>query len=428
MIYLAQTAPSDALSNSQGQLGSIYAYWQTIWQQTFSGYTSGSAYYEINYFATFIAVMGVSFWLFQWGKEMSSGGAFQEGFPKLIVVFAVLIFLGNHGQNLAALNQGIRALIHSWQEQILLMEITGTSLKDSLNDELATQQAKDILETLIHQCDSLPAPDVAIPSLTPPSDTSTLTTDQKEVYAKFACYQQLTQQAQQIQQQFTQNFCSNLSACTSLNELFSNFQAGLSAGIAAATSTNGTSILGTLLGGVPAAAEPDIAPIARLGDAIDAALGSFIESAATNVVKQILYGIQWIFGNLVEMALWLNAMAGPIAVATSLFGQGGSRPVFPWLIAFFSIGLTQIYYVVLLGVTASLLVGTQMSAISDLIFPLMLAIFAPLIALALATGGALVAMRSLSSEGSRLLGEGISTASHTLDRAIGTIISVLPFL
>lgn len=84
----------------------------------------------------------------------------------------------------------------------------------------------------------------------------------------------------------------------------------------------------------------------------------------------------------------------------------------------------QLYYTLILGISASLIAGAQNEILNDLSFAFLLGLFAPLIATALATGGAIVAIRGLASNGAQLVRGGISLASSVATSVIG----IVPFL
>lgn len=429
-LMLAVEGGNDLLTHDFSLVQQTYRVWEQIWINTFTSFTSGSAYYLLNYIASFIAAIGTLFWLAKWARDLAYSSNWWEVAPRFIWVLAVLIFMSNHGQRLADLSMGIHALINSWQQGVLQGQINGVSLQTTLSNQLATAGLKDAVSQLVQQCNQLPAPSVAIPSLVPPADLSSLTPAQQQVYAKLACYQIAAQQAQQLQQQYQQTYCLPGTGAFSIAPVGignNSGGGGLSNGVCPGLSRFVQNVL---------AAEQKATQNAG-ADIGSAGLVDFSKFAATfanvaltsaidAIIKQILYSMQWLFANLWEMGEWLTALSGPIALATSIMPmESAGLPVWGWLISFFSFGLMQIYYVIILGITASLIAGAQTETLNDLSFAFLLGFFAPLIAMSLATGGAYVAIRGMTRNGSQILQAGAGLASTVVTSIVSL---VAPFL
>lgn len=400
--YLAAQGGVDKLQGSLNQLQNTAQYWQTVWQSTFSQTNPTSSYYQISYIATIIAVIASVFWLTRWAHEMSGSGTALGALPKFLWLIVVLIFLSNHGQRLAEFSLGIHHLLHSWERGIMQVQIAGVQAQTVLNDRLATDQAKDEVKALLAQCDNLPAPDVAIPSLDPPADLSQLSQDQKQVYAKLNCYRTVQQKLPAIQQKYESAYCGG--GCAGLARLFSTaggaFQRAFDS-LGKEVNQNGINADFTSF----------------INNLVDFGVGTVINDN----LKYILYAMQWVFSNLMEAGEWLNALVGPIMLSTSVLPIERLKPIWVWLITFFSIGLMKIYYALLLGVMAAVIAGAQLTSFSDLSFAFLLGFFAPVIAFSLATGGALAAIRGMSSTGAQLAQAGIQIGSSIASSFVSLI-------
>lgn len=380
--YLAAQGGVDKLQDSLNQLQNTTQYWQTAWQTTFADINPTSSYYQIAYIATFIAAAASVFWITRWAQEMSNSGTAYGALPKVLGLVVVLIFLNNHGQRLATVSLGIHNLINSWQSGILEVQIAGVQAKTVLNDRLATEQARNEVRGLLTRCDNMRDPNVAVPSLETPTDTSNLSQEQRQVYAKLQCYRNVQQQLSAIQQKYESAYCNG--GCAGLARFLSNtggaFQRAFSA-LGQEINQNGISA--------------DFAVF--INQLEDFGAGTIVNDN----IKTVLYAMQWVFGNLMEAGEWLNALVGPIMLATSVLPIDRLKPIWVWLITFFSIGLMKVYYALLLGVMATVIAGAQLTSFSDLSFAFLLGFFAPLIAFTMATGGALAAIRGMASTGAQ---------------------------
>jgi hypothetical protein len=404
---LAVQGGNDILNRGLNQVQQTYEVWDKIWESTFTSFTTGSSYYLINYIASFVGCIAAMFWLAAWARDLAISNNWYGILPRFLWVVTVLIFMSNHGQRLADLSMGFHALIGSWQTSVLQIQITGNTLQSVLNDQLATSGVKDAISQRVQQCNQLPAPSVAVPSLTPPADTTNLTPSQQQVYAKLACYQNVANDAQQLQQQYEQTLCTG-EACPGIARFISNVKTAVQKAESDAQAQGNP-------GG----------PVVNFASYNLAFANVALTSVVDAIIKQVLYSLQWIFANLMQMGEWLTALSGPIALAMSLIPMDTfGLPVWGWLVSFFSFGLMQLYYTLILGISASLIAGAQNETLNDLSFAFLLGLFAPLIATALATGGAIVAIRGLASNGAQLVRGGISLASSVATSVIG----IVPFL
>jgi hypothetical protein len=120
------------------------------------------------------------------------------------------------------------------------------------------------------------------------------------------------------------------------------------------------------------------------------------DTAQQAASRQILKGWQWAFANIIEASLLLTAVSGPIAVAGSLLPIG-TRPLWAWLTGLFSLGMAKIYYNIVVGIIATVIVRAQAENESDFGFVVLLSILAPVLAVALAAGGGFAVYRALSN-------------------------------
>lgn len=106
----------------------------------------------------------------------------------------------------------------------------------------------------------------------------------------------------------------------------------------------------------------------------------------------IAFGIafQW----LIEISLLLTALLGPLAIGGSLLPVG-QKAIFAWLVGFFSVGMVKLSFNIISGLVATLVLNAD--ANDPLIFAFATGLLAPILSLAIATGGGMTVFNSLST-------------------------------
>ncbi len=108
----------------------------------------------------------------------------------------------------------------------------------------------------------------------------------------------------------------------------------------------------------------------------------------------IAFGIafQW----LIEISLLLTALLGPLAIGGSLLPVG-QKAIFAWLVGFFSVGMVKLSFNIISGLVATLVLNADTN--DPLIFAFATGLLAPILSLAIATGGGMTVFNSLSTVG-----------------------------
>lgn len=154
-------------------------------------------------------------------------------------------------------------------------------------------------------------------------------------------------------------------------------------------------------------------PIQAVKDAIGDALQKLLE------LWMLGMGIafQW----LVEITLLLTALIAPLAVAGSLLPLK-QRPLFSWLIGFYSVGLCKLFYNVIVGLVAHLLSNTTSSGNPSggtILFAMAVGVLAPILAVALAAGGGMTTFMSIGSLASLAAGAAGGAALGLAGQGLG---------
>lgn len=112
------------------------------------------------------------------------------------------------------------------------------------------------------------------------------------------------------------------------------------------------------------------------------------------VVQTILLAFQWAFANVLEISMLLTGLMGPLAVAGSLL-PFGPKSIFTWIIGFFSLGMAQISYNIIVGMCAVVIVNADITDVNG--FLVIVGLLGPALALAIATGGGISVFNVITS-------------------------------
>jgi len=345
---LAAVGGSDFIGDSLRSSKDISAAWQENWKHIFT--ESSGLFLSLNYFATMIAVGAFLFFVVVWTREMLTTGLLPA-FEKMIWVLVVMVLLWNNGTWIAKLTLGVHDLIEKQAQAVLSVQLGELTMRDALQDVVLTADAKHTIQALFGECQA------------------------KTGKAQIECFNKTTEQAEAIVAQYEKGWGKG-----TLNGLRRWFDNVMKVRDSLKTQT-----------GEPQAIS-NIDPFVLLHAGIIATTDTVQQAAS----RQILKGWQWAFANIIEASLLLTAVSGPIAVAGSLLPIG-TRPLWAWLTGLFSLGMAKIYYNIVVGIIATVVVRAQAENESDFGFVVLLSILAPVLAVALAAGGGFSVYRALSN-------------------------------
>ena len=131
--------------------------------------------------------------------------------------------------------------------------------------------------------------------------------------------------------------------------------------------------------------------------------GQWIANAVGDAFQRgleiMLFGVSIAFQWLVEITLLLTALISPLAVAGSLLPLQ-QRPLFTWLLGFYSVGLCKLFYNIIVGLVAHILSNNTPSGNPSggtIIIAVAVGILSPILAVGLAAGGGMATFMSLGS-------------------------------
>ncbi|MGG6297770.1 hypothetical protein ACQ4M4_25540 [Leptolyngbya sp. AN02str] len=119
----------------------------------------------------------------------------------------------------------------------------------------------------------------------------------------------------------------------------------------------------------------------------------FMPSIITLQVESFLMGMQAAFQALIEVSFLLTGLLAPLSVGLSFFPMG-SKPIFLWVTAFWSLGFCKICLNIV-----SALVAEQIARVGPsetLAFSIFVGLLAPILAFALSAGGGLAIFNGIN--------------------------------
>jgi hypothetical protein len=146
------------------------------------------------------------------------------------------------------------------------------------------------------------------------------------------------------------------------------------------------------------------------------ASANLFENAFASVIKGIVLAFGMAFSYLLELALLLTAMLGPIAVGMSLLPVP-TKPILAWLASMCSIGIAKISFDIITGLMSDVMLNAPPTdAMAFIIFT---GVLSPILALALAGGGGLAVFSGLATGVGAATG-GIAFANNSVRQQIAS--------
>lgn len=384
-----------------GQVQNTAQWWEQIWQSTFLGLGGSSvsavsqAYDVMMRFVRIISACVLTVYIVTIFSIVARDGlaAFQFMFRGLLVIALIsYIFLGN-GSNFGAIAYGGKVLFNQVNATMLQANLNGVSITNALTDQIVSSKSKTYLEREIKVCDALPNPAVILPqafSGTFPLDEKNpdLNPDQLAAVRRLNCYYHVTEIANRLREEAANQQCFGIPgvkyACAATARFLTGFSDDLR--------DTYTAEFEKLKGG-------DIRSLDRLAQIGPMFRDYVLGNAAIGFFQGIMYALQYFFANLQELILFLWALTAPVMAAYSIMPSSSIGGLIQWGITYLSIILSQIYYLLIIGIFASLIQSSETSMLNDILFPFVLGLGAWLIAAGLASGGAIIAVRSLTNAG-----------------------------
>jgi hypothetical protein len=346
-FYFAVGGGVSIIEDSTTQLQAIEKAWDSQWQDIFDG--SNGLYLGINEFAAVIVAGAFIFFAVMWVKMAIDRGILPS-LTEVIWILVIMALLYNNGALLGSITLGIRNIINAQTQLVLSVQIGELSMLDALNDVILSQQAKSEIQQLYAECDA------------------------KEGKAQIDCFTSAGEQARVL---LESEFKAKGWWTAGVERQWDKIQS-INEGLKEQYEQN------------PNAIAPD--PF----------ITYLVQTTGQALAEQILKAWQWAFSNLIELSMLITGLFGPIAVAGSVIPMQ-ARPLWAWLIGFFSLGLAKFSYNVIVGLAATVVVSAEAQDSGSFDFLLLISVLAPVLALALAAGAGMAVFRGVSGGVARIV-------------------------
>ena len=355
--FLAQVGGSTSLiKDSIEQIESIQDAWDTRWTDIFT--STNGLYLGINQCAAFFLVGTFIFFAVGWVKDAVERGIFPA-LPHIIWILVISTLLYNNGTMLGIATLGIRNVINDQTKTVLEIQVGDVSMLEALNDVVVSQQAKDLIQREYADCEA------------------------KEGQAQIDC---LIEAGKRTERRLQDEYQNTGFWSPGVQRLWARVKA------------------------ITEKVEQDYqdSPNTTTNPLVDILLETVVQTTNQALAQSFLKGWQWAFSSLLELAMLLTGLMGPIAVAGSAMPLQ-ARPLWAWLTGFFSLGMAKFSYNVIIGLAATVLVTADAQSQSDFGFLLLIGVLAPILALAIAGGAGMAVFRGVSGGVTRIISVGTST-------------------
>lgn len=345
-----------ALRNSSDVAARVSSSWDAVWDACLSG----SVYRVIANIGSLLAVISIAFFVVDFAKKWMQGGN-DWVLAELVFPLVVVILLANGGQNLAQATIGIRNIINYYNNETLQLLSTSIDLQANLSSLADYTDATNIVTGLRSQCDGI--------------------TDQEKLKD---CLNLTRQSAEEILSFYRQEHGDTAP------DWVRSIQQQVEA----------------------AATDPASPPPAGSNPLVNALATQLVAV----LVEGFLMAMQAAFQLLIEIALLLTALIGPIPIGLSIL-PFGAKPMFAWLSGFGALGLCKLSLNLMTGIVATVSIQSGPDTIDPIITGILLGVLSPVLAFALASGGGFAIFQGLTSAATSVAGATGRSAS-TLSRAL----------
>lgn len=122
--------------------------------------------------------------------------------------------------------------------------------------------------------------------------------------------------------------------------------------------------------------------------------GGFVNVIVQGLSYIIFSGLSAAFQFVVQLSFLLTAYIAPIFLVLSMLPLG-AKPIFTWLSGWLALGLVMISYSIIVGIAASSIVNSPSN--NPLLLQLIQAVFSPILAVAIGTGGGMALFSGFTS-------------------------------
>lgn len=335
----AQLGVNDILNSGATTAKSFAESWNNQWLDTLQNNTNDNIYGALTNLGVFFAVGTLLFFMIQWLRDVLDG-EYSRPISALIWPFIVVLLLTNSGQGTILSN--LTLAVRDVLNGVNVRVVQAGDIEQSYQQALNMSIAEEVAGSFLRPCQSL------------------------------------------IGDQQTQCF---IQAREKINELLEEYRG----------------LYGRDKIWIERLQEQANLISDNTGNVTELAFNSFLGSTVQTSIKTFFISLQFAFQNLIESAMLLVAVLGPLAVGGSLLPVAG-KPLFAWLTGFLSMGIAKISFNIIAIITAAVIVNgpaQDANANPDLMwFIIFLGLLAPILSLALAAAGGFAVFNAISNTAS----------------------------
>jgi hypothetical protein len=361
---VAETGAASILQNGIDVSNNVAETWNKQWLTIFQS----ELYYTIVALAGGFAAASLLFFMLNFFHRMTLQEDYAAALQSMVLAMGVIVLLANNAYVLSHGTLALRGMIHNVSEKVLSQTLLEVSLEDAIQASVDKGTVSTEISALLSQCEGM--------------------VGQKQQ----DCFKSANEQANSIIQDYQAKHPQS-QALDNFKTLAGNQSGGFYGLIQQGLAGFGSELANGGTGGE--------------GGAGFAA--GMLGAISQSIIQTLLYAFQWAFANILEIALLLTGLMGPLAVAGALMFDGKS--LWGWLTGFFAIGMAQICYNIIVGVAAVVVVNADVT--DTLGFLVIISVLAPALALGLASGGGLVVFTLITA--------GVSSGLMTLASQAPTI-------
>jgi hypothetical protein len=342
--WLAVTGATQILQQGLDTSQSIAQSWDQQWLTIFDS----TLYVAINQTAAIFAAGALIFFIVQFGRQLIVEGDLTRPLQNLIWPIIVVCLLANNAHLLAVSTVSLRSVIHSLSNQVLEVTLLDVKLRDAVQSATSRSAIASEISAQLSQCEGMVGQ----------KQIDCLTAANAQVQATINDYQ----------------------GFIPLPDSLRNIARAIDGAVQTAQSENN--------------------PISGAVFGTAGFFAGFLGSVNQEIIQYVLLAFQWAFTNILEISMLLTGLMGPFAVAGSLL-PFEAKPLFAWLTGFFSLGMAQVSYNIIVGLAGVVVVNADVT--DTLGFLVIIGLLAPALALAIAAGGGLAVFNIITSGSARMV-------------------------
>ncbi|MBE9062244.1 hypothetical protein [cf. Phormidesmis sp. LEGE 11477] len=386
-FYLAVDGATELVQDAMGVNKDAIASWNERWETIFDS----GLFSIIVQMSIYPAVIAIVIWMTGEIKDFDKGEVFKRSFyPNLMWAMCVIVLLNNNGAFLADGVQGLHRFGQVFNQQALSYQLNDVALEDAIRASVGRGDLTAAIQAQLGQCKAY--------------------VGQEQYNCLINARQQIGQRIDTYENEWLLDLPDAYAstkeqldyllvpgggdAINAIDDFAFDDAFDDPVMIENPGSRSGERVGEAAQEGFDIAAEEGKGIVGRAVGAVSGAFLGALGSIIQGFTHGFLLAVQWGFVNSLEMAMLLTGLVAPFAIALS-FIPGTGRPIIAWLLAYASMVMVQFYYNIFIGIIGVVIVNSNAHDMNG--YLLVLAVFAPVLAIKLAQGGGVAVFEAISS-------------------------------